>query len=362
MFCSRCGKPLEAGSSFCTTCNAPAVGMAAPPPWAGRAPAAAVTAAAAAPEYAGFWLRVVAYFIDYFVVMFAAGTAIAVVSVASGGKGRAVAFLPFLTLVGHWLYFALLESSARQATLGKMALGLTVTGDDGRRIGFGCATGRFFGKIVSAIPIGIGFLLAGFTARKQALHDIMAGTLVTRKAGKSSTATVVVAVAAGGLVLVAVIGMLAAIAIPNFLRYQLRSKAAEAKTNLVALAKAELSARQRTGRFGVLSVPTYGTPGTQKMTWSAEDLAAAQGIDWPVEGTSYFKYRVAVEGEAFAICAESDIDGDGQYAAYALWKPDAMGAAPAAPCPHAKALERSLEYSGGDPAGAPVQLTADNVF
>ena len=86
-----------------------------------------------------------------------------------------------ISAVLKWLYYALLESSSWQATLGKKALGLEVTDLEGRRISFGRASGRFFGKIISAIILYIGFLMAGFTEKKQALHDMMAGTLVIRK-------------------------------------------------------------------------------------------------------------------------------------------------------------------------------------
>lgn len=80
-----------------------------------------------------------------------------------------------------WLYFALMESSAKQGTLGKMALRLHVTGMDGNRISFLRGTGRYFSKIPSAIILCIGYVMAGFTERKQALHDLMASTLVYRK-------------------------------------------------------------------------------------------------------------------------------------------------------------------------------------
>src|SRR6185437_10738459 len=75
------------------------------------------------------------------------------------------------------------ESSAWQATPGKMALNMSVTDMYGRRIGFGQATGRFFGKILSGLVFDIGFMLAGWTASKQALHDLMAGCCVVRKEG-----------------------------------------------------------------------------------------------------------------------------------------------------------------------------------
>jgi uncharacterized RDD family membrane protein YckC len=74
-----------------------------------------------------------------------------------------------------------MESSPQQATLGKMALGLKVTDLQGERLSFARATGRYFGKIVSSLILFVGFMMAGWTEKKQALHDIMAGTLVVKK-------------------------------------------------------------------------------------------------------------------------------------------------------------------------------------
>jgi uncharacterized RDD family membrane protein YckC len=79
-----------------------------------------------------------------------------------------------------WLYEAFLESSSRQATLGKMVLSLRVTDLEGHRISFLRATGRHFAKIVSVATLFIGYIMAGLTERKQALHDILAATLVVR--------------------------------------------------------------------------------------------------------------------------------------------------------------------------------------
>jgi uncharacterized RDD family membrane protein YckC len=75
-----------------------------------------------------------------------------------------------------------MESSARQATLGKMAVGIKVTDEAGARISFGRAVGRYFGKFVSTIILLIGFLMVAFTEKKQGLHDKLAGTLVVKKA------------------------------------------------------------------------------------------------------------------------------------------------------------------------------------
>ncbi|MBI9072485.1 MAG: RDD family protein [Melioribacteraceae bacterium] len=78
----------------------------------------------------------------------------------------------------QWLYYALMESSSKQATLGKMAVGIKVTDMSGARIGFGKASGRYFGKILSGLILNIGYIIAAFTEKKQALHDILAGCLV----------------------------------------------------------------------------------------------------------------------------------------------------------------------------------------
>ena len=78
----------------------------------------------------------------------------------------------------NWLYSAVLESSTWQATVGKKAMSLVVTDSAGQRIGFGRATGRYFGKFISSLILGIGFLMVGWTRRKQGLHDMMASTLV----------------------------------------------------------------------------------------------------------------------------------------------------------------------------------------
>jgi uncharacterized RDD family membrane protein YckC len=86
-----------------------------------------------------------------------------------------------ISAILQWLYFSLMESSVWQATVGKKLLGLTVTDLEGRRISFGRATGRYFAKIISSLILFIGYMMAGFTEKKQALHDMIAGTLVLRK-------------------------------------------------------------------------------------------------------------------------------------------------------------------------------------
>lgn len=79
-----------------------------------------------------------------------------------------------------WLYHALMESSAGSATLGMRALGIRVTTLEGERISFTRASCRFFASYLSALILCIGYLMIAFTERRQALHDIIAGCVVTR--------------------------------------------------------------------------------------------------------------------------------------------------------------------------------------
>lgn len=171
---------------------------------ANPAPAASAPAASASmgedgqlPEgllvHAGFWRRFAAYTADSLILMipmlliFGLLGYMAFKAAMSGdGSGGMLFFLYFLAyvgaIVGSWLYFAKYESGAGQATIGKRLMGLKVTNVQGERISFGRATGRFFGKMVTGlIPFGIGWMLAGWTGRKQAIHDMMCSTCVVFK-------------------------------------------------------------------------------------------------------------------------------------------------------------------------------------
>jgi len=146
------------------------------------------------PKYAGFWIRFVAYLLDglilgviigpIFFIFFApvagfesfADNPEAIAVFAAGLSG-----FVFIEIVVYVLYFAGMESSKYQATLGKMVVGVIVIDEDGNRISFGRAAGRFFSKILSALILYIGFIMAGFDSRKQALHDKIASTLVIYK-------------------------------------------------------------------------------------------------------------------------------------------------------------------------------------
>lgn len=186
-----------------TSAGAPAYVAGSYPPLT-PATGAPIMAYAPSVQYAGFWLRVVAYIIDGIVVglvflalfipfAFTTGLAALAGRVHAGDDPRDIGgalgpvfFLGFFTIVslaflGAWLYHAKMESSAWQATLGKKVLNLRVTDMAGARVSFGKATGRHFAKIITGlIPLGIGFAMAGLTEKRQALHDMLANCLVLR--------------------------------------------------------------------------------------------------------------------------------------------------------------------------------------
>jgi len=147
-----------------------------PPVWASGPDAPQV-------RYGGFWLRVVAYLIDAIILNIVLWllTVITGLRLISYTATNHLEPLPILApLVVNWLYFALMESSERGATLGKMALGLRVVTEHGQRLSFANATGRYFAKFISALILGIGFLMVAFTERKRGLHDMIARTLVVK--------------------------------------------------------------------------------------------------------------------------------------------------------------------------------------
>lgn len=157
-------------------------------------------------KYAGFWLRFAAYIIDQFVIgiagliiaipfiigIVAFGINLSVMNDASdffdkgglmmvGGIIGLIMLIALLSVIMKWLYYALMESSKFGGTLGKMAVSIKVVDLEGNRISFARATGRYFSRIITNMTLLIGYILAGVTAKKQALHDMIASCLVVRK-------------------------------------------------------------------------------------------------------------------------------------------------------------------------------------
>jgi uncharacterized RDD family membrane protein YckC len=152
-----------------------------------------VTVALARPVYAGFWLRAVAFMIDSIIL----STLFGLISTAYPSElmifpdattTPSILAIPRLTLPGFlllflimWIYYGFFEASSWQATPGKRLLRLYVTDLSGKQITFWRASLRYFGRKISELTFLVGYLLAGFTEKKQALHDIISSCLVLRR-------------------------------------------------------------------------------------------------------------------------------------------------------------------------------------
>lgn len=201
--------------------------------------------------YAGFWRRVLAYLIDALIIGVPIALIELIVRMVLINFGRGVVLLADvpLGLLG-WLYFALMESSSRMATIGKIVVGLRVVGEHGARISFLRATGRYFGLLLTDMTFGIGFLICAWTRRKQATHDMISRTFVVRADGLDALRTSPVPVEPGtglstlGAVgvsfacvisFVLVTGVLAAISIPAYEDYIARAQVIMAFTETYAI-------------------------------------------------------------------------------------------------------------------------------
>jgi uncharacterized RDD family membrane protein YckC len=131
--------------------------------------------------FAGFWRRLLAYLIDSLLLFGVQISVAAGVILMAPQDVRAIANLAPVSAALSWAYFALMESSPLGATVGKLALGLYVTDSRGDPITFVRASARYWLKIVSTLILMLGWFMAAFTPQKQALHDVIAGTLVLRK-------------------------------------------------------------------------------------------------------------------------------------------------------------------------------------
>jgi uncharacterized RDD family membrane protein YckC/Tfp pilus assembly major pilin PilA len=228
MHCTQCGAANAENSLFCVQCG---VALKSGP----------VVSAPATKVFAGFWIRIGAYLIDYviltiagFIAMFLLGLVLGVFAGASPVGSGVSLFMVWLLF--PWLYAALFECGPRQATLGKQAVNLKVTDLQGNRISFGRATGRYFAEWINSLTLGIGYVMTAFTAKRQSLHDMIAGTVVVRAdlepsviagappAGRRPAWQIVLIVLAA---MIPLVGILAAIAIPAYQDYTIRTQVSE---------------------------------------------------------------------------------------------------------------------------------------
>ena len=198
---------------------------------------------------AGFIRRWAALFIDGLVlavpvllIVFAVAFGMSLANSDRGAPEPAGAVSVMLTLViyavyftASALYFAGMESSSRQATLGKLAMGIKVTDEAGRRLSFRHAIGRWFSTALSYLTLYIGFLMAAFTERKRALHDMVSGTQVVDRWAytdaperqKRKTSGCLIALVVGVMLIIPIGGILAAIAVSQYQDYVVRAQVAE---------------------------------------------------------------------------------------------------------------------------------------
>ena len=233
MFCSQCGAENADSAEVCVQC--------------GRSLSAAVPIAAAVPAagptvFSSFWIRVGAAVIDTIII---AGSLmllsfVGLFSVLAPPLALFTSPLYFVaSFIGPWLYTALFESSAMQATPGKKAIGVKVTDLQGNRISFGRATGRHFAEWITGMTFFVGYVMVTFTQKRQSLHDMIAGTVVV--AAGTEPAQVATAPPAkpmspwgiAGIFLLAflpffaILGIIAAIAMPAYQDYTVRAQVTE---------------------------------------------------------------------------------------------------------------------------------------
>jgi uncharacterized RDD family membrane protein YckC len=188
MYCQKCGAQNDDQAAFCDKCGATL-----------QRPLSATAGTApgypTAVQYAGFWRRFAASIIDGLImapINFLVQLPLGISPFSAGLEPDATIddLITYLTRVGiasavtfvlAWLYYAFMESSKYQGTLGKIVLGIAVTDMNGQRISFSRATGRYFAKIISQIILFIGYFMIAFTEKKQGLHDMMASCLVVVK-------------------------------------------------------------------------------------------------------------------------------------------------------------------------------------
>lgn len=249
---------------------------------------------------AGFLKRWAALFLDQLVIgiaFYALMFLVVLVAAVVGGVGNLQALdsedppgwviaayigLTLFYYLAAGTYYALMESSSHQATLGKMALGIKVVDRNGGRLTLAHAAGRWFAASLSYLTLYIGFLMAAFTDRKQALHDLIAGTFVVdrwaytehpelQKRGLGGCALALV-IGMMVLIVVSVLAVLAAIAIPAYHQYQARAQFAQVEVALNPL-------REQVAEAAGEGCPDNSSPG-----FGTPESYAAPGITRIVVG------------------------------------------------------------------------------
>lgn len=254
--------------------------------------------------YAGFWVRFGAVILDtiiLYIVAIVVGGIIGFVFALMGGVRWVGAGASIVGILGAFLYFTLMESSERGATLGKRAFKLrVVTAEGHERIGFGRAVGRYFARFISILVLYIGYLMQPFTRRKQALHDMICGTAVVALAPASR---VLLGVAIFFGLLLPTLGIVAAVSIPAYQDYTVRAKVSEAliaaspARDAVQIYYAERNAYPKTLAEAGVNIPP--TPRVRSVTINPRTAALTVTLAFsPLAGKTIMLVPERAEGDA----------------------------------------------------------------
>lgn len=323
MLCPQCGNACAPDTAFCSKCGASLT------PASGIAPVAGSHAASIAMPsvvYAGFWRRYVALLVDQFaltipllIVVVAVGFSLGLFDSREPAGVLALQGMFYLAYyIAALFYYSLQESSVHQATLGKRALGIKVTDLHGARLTFPKAAARWVAASLSYLTLYVGFIMAAFTRRKQALHDMVASTLVVdrwaftdqperQRTGLSGCLIAFVVVVVVGI---PVLGILAAIAIPAYQDYSVRAQVAEA-LNSSASAKSAVAERftenqhcPANGEDGIGSPESYAGPHVLSITTGHLENGRCA-----IEVTLRTQARAELDGKTILL----ELDDDGTH-------------------------------------------------
>lgn len=285
--------------------------------------------------YAGFWKRVAAYLLDYIIVVIALffinifiGLLMLLLGVhrTHGANGLVImtALLKLIVPLGVAIfYYVWLESSVWQATLGKKIMSIKVTDMQGRRISFWHSFGRRLGFTLSSLTLGFGYLMCGWTKKKQCLHDMLAHCLVVDQDYNPQTPPdnhtpgwmIACAILGWMLLWTFFLGFICALILPSFTKGVEKGRSAVIVTTLKQAAAAQQQYRMANGSYArhwkQLEIPpmqdiasnTYCMEGPQeyspktpfkgcggKPTWALR-LEPQQAVAWRVNS---WKYRIVV--------------------------------------------------------------------
>lgn len=296
---------------------------------------------------AGFWIRAGAFFIDYLAVdiaLLAAVVVLVLLTVSTGAVDTESAEPPaiittmiLLVFIGVPLaYFAVLNANGRQ-TLGKRLMGIRTIRTGGEGLTLTRSLGRSFAYMVSYFPFVIpglylGYIWAGIDGNKQAWHDKIVDTYVV-KVEETNGTLIVVSIVVGSLLITMLLAMLAAIAIPQFAKYQemaaakiapyaSSTTAAAVTSDISMIAIIQELHYAKHGRYAALPPnPSAARPaGGESMSWEESAPWMEFGYSPSLEKVNH-RYSVETDedGESFFIRAEGNLDDDPELD---LWELD----------------------------------------